>query len=154
RSLREMNKGTIYLDALILAMQERTDEAIRLLREREAANLPPITRSYVASLRTVLLGDRDEALRATEEAIRLFRDPEGRYYLARHFGYLGEVERTLAALHEAVDHGFLPCNLGGDAWLRALRGQERFEALVREVESRRKRSASLFAEHGGRELLG
>src|SRR5262249_34334655 len=129
-------------------------DALRLLREWEAANLPPITRSYVASLRAVLVGDRDEALRATEEATRLFRDPEGRYYLARHFGYLGDVERALAALREAVDHGFLPRTLGGDAWLRTLRGQERFEALVREVESRRDRSASVFTEHGGRELLG
>ncbi len=154
RSLREMNKGTFYLDALILAMQGRKEEAHRFLREREASSLAPVTQAYVASLRALLEGSRDESLRATEEAIRYFRDPEGRFYLARHFGYWGVAERALEALQDVVAHGFLPHRLATDEWLRSVRGNPRFGALVREVESRRRENASIFSELGGKELLG
>jgi TolB-like protein len=154
RSLREMNKGTFYLDALILATLGRKEEAMRLLRDRQASNLAPVTHSYVVSLRALLEGNREESLRATDEALRNFRDPEGRFYLARHFAYFGDAERTLSAMREVVEHGFLPHRLADDEWLRSLRGLPQFEDLLREVASRRRENASIFSKLGGSPLLG
>ncbi|HLG98728.1 MAG TPA: protein kinase [Bryobacteraceae bacterium] len=145
-----------FATAISLAMLGRTEQAIKILAEKEASTKGRLGRLYLASLRSALLGQRDEALAVADEQLAAsFRDPEGWYYLARLLGYLNEPDRALRALQRTVDWGFFcfPA-MTSDPWLKALRGERRFDAILSQAEERHREANDAFTALGGPALLG
>ena len=145
-----------YANAMTLAMLGRSEEAIRLIEERDDPAGPRLGRLFMTSLRAMLEGDRFKCLEASDEILRgTFRDPEGWYHLARQLGYLGEVERALIGLSRAVDLNF-SCFTGmaADPWLDSLRSQARFKELLQLAKTRQEESRGAFIALGGPGLLG
>jgi len=134
----------------------RIEEALAILRQRELAKPWRLAKLLLTSLRSLLEGNREESLEASEEMRRAtFRDPEGMYYLARQFSYLGRAEEALEMLSRAIDHGFFcyPAMVR-DPWLDSLRARPDFTELLRKSQQlHREASASFFAARGDT-LLG
>jgi hypothetical protein len=74
-----------------------------------------------------------------------FRDPEGRFYLARHLAHLGSVEPALALLQQVVADGFF-CSpvMERDPWLDSLRKKPAFTTLLRSAEAQHRRASEAF----------
>ena len=72
--------------ALALELMGRDAEAIDLIRQWEQTHPPRLLLYYLIATRALLEGNRSECLEATEKIVGswYFRDPCGRYYLARH----------------------------------------------------------------------
>jgi len=144
-----------YAPAVFLALLGRREEAIARLREREDL-MWPLGRLYLTSLRALLEGNRAESLAACEELRKgKFRDPEGIYYLARQFAFLGEQESALETLSKAIDRGFFcyPAMVR-DPWLDSIRGRSEFTALLRRASELHHEAAAAFVSVGGESLLG
>lgn len=145
-----------YGVGLILAALGRTEEAIALLREREQVHTGRLGKLYLVSLRNLLEGNRSQAIQASEELRRTtFRDPEGHYYIARQFAYLGEHAPALEMLSRSVHHGFFcyPAMLR-DSWLDSLRGIKEFVGLMREAQDMYREGVTAFLRLKGDTLLG
>jgi len=145
-----------FATAISLAMLGKTERAIEVLREKEAATKGRLGRLYLTSLRAALMGDRSEAVRVSDEQLAgSFRDPEGWYYLARQLGYLNETDRALIALERAVNWGFFcfPA-MASDPWLDSIRGEQRFTEILSQAEARHREARDVFTSLGGPALLG
>jgi hypothetical protein len=132
------------------------EEAISHLREEAKSKPWRLGRLYLVSLRALLEGNRQESLEASEELMQdTFRDPEGMYYMARQFSYLGQESSALLMLRRAIDNGFFcyPAMVR-DPWLDGLRGNNEFTTLLRRCHQRRGEAASAFLGAGGDSLLG
>ena len=83
------------------------------------------------------------------------RDPEGRYYVARHLAHLGEPDGALELLARVVPDGFfcVPA-LTRDPWLDPLRGTPAFGAVLRDAEARHRRAVISFLTAEGDRVLG
>jgi non-specific serine/threonine protein kinase len=154
RALQDMGTDPVYFDALVLASMGREGEAISILQAREQKALPEAMHAFVASLRALLEGKREESLEATERCFTHFRDPEARYYLARQLARLGAQERALEEMRRVVEQGFY-CSqvLARDIWLEPLRSAPKFGAIVQRAEDHRRRAAESFLKEGGDRLL-
>jgi len=153
--VREMGTAAVYFDALVLASLGRAREAVQLLEGRERDGRSPAIRDFVASLRALLEGKPQESREATERSLAHFRDPEGRYYLARQLARLGDHDRALQELRTIVDEGFYcPQALAGDAWLDPLRSSPDFAAILERAKDGRRQAAARFIAGGGEALLG
>ena len=123
-----------------------------------------ITRGWSASpASVVVLCDRAEApIRNDFEQSRLriekvadIADPEGRYYMARHFAYLGDTTRALAMLAGCIDGGsFCVPVLAKDPWLDSVRGTPEFAALLGRAETRHRQAVISFLTAEGDRILG
>jgi eukaryotic-like serine/threonine-protein kinase len=153
----ETTTGDIgYVDGMALMGLGRTEEALALLRQREQSHAHRMIELFVGSLRALIEGRRDESLAATLELLdSRFRDPEGRYYLARQLAYLGEPGRALRALREAVEEGYHGYSaLVHDPWLDPLRARPGFSESLALAEAGNREAARVFRESGGEALLG
>ena len=155
RALEEQASQPFYFEALALASLGREAEALSILREREREPQPEGLRAFIASLRALLEGKREEGIEATEKALAHFQDPEARYYLARQLARLGARERALAELRKAVEQGF-HCSqaLVRDPWLDQMHGAPEFASILERAESSRRMAAASFIDAGGERLLG
>jgi len=96
-----------YFTSLRVAMLGRVEEAIAMLKEKEATVSERIGRVFMGSLRALLEGNRELSLKASDELIiGGFKDPEGKYYLARQLAYLGDSGRATHVLKDTVDQGY------------------------------------------------
>jgi serine/threonine protein kinase/tetratricopeptide (TPR) repeat protein len=145
------------LNAYALAALGRTAEAVALLRQIDASALPKLYRLYVQGLRSLLEGNRKDAL----ESFRTFasqatmRDPCGWYYAARSLAYLGEADGALDYLNRSVSGGFFCFPwLTRDPWIDSLRSRSAFRTLLAEAETRHRHAADAFLRVGGDRLLG
>ena len=145
-----------YATAIAQAALGRTTEAIELLREREQRKQPRIGQLYLASLRTLLEGKREESLEVSAELHKAtFRDPEGMFYLARQLSYLGEAQDSVRLLTRAVENGFFCyAALIQDPWLDSLRGLPEFAELLHRAQSLHREAVTAFVSLGGEALLG
>jgi tetratricopeptide (TPR) repeat protein len=145
-----------YIDAAALASLGRTTDALDLLRDRESRpHQHPLIRWFLVSLRALLEGKRSEALEATERGIALIRrGGEELYYFVRQLAYLGDVSRATTELERAVENGFT-CHptMVRDSWLDPIRSDQRFDRILRHVESRHAEARRMFVEAGGTRLL-
>jgi serine/threonine protein kinase/tetratricopeptide (TPR) repeat protein len=145
-----------FVRSYALVMMGRTQEALEIYHQHmERAGHPSATRIF-GSLVNTLSGNREEAL-ATLRRISLenFRDPEGIYFIARTYAYMGSVDEALATLERAVEGGFYPDQLlARDPWLDPVRGEPRFVQLLRRAEARHREAQAAFLEHEGDRLLG
>jgi serine/threonine protein kinase/tetratricopeptide (TPR) repeat protein len=156
RAFESSGRDYGYALGLTLAMLGRTSEAVTHLREKEKANLPRLGFLFLQSLRALLEGNREEALRACDEFRQAtFRDPEGMYYQALHYSLLNESASALEMLARAIDNGFFcyPAMVR-EAWLDSLRGLPEFTALLRKAHRLHLEAHNAFLAAGGDTLLG
>jgi len=143
-----------YIGALSLAELGRGDEALPMLRELEVKTQTRL-RNFIVAARTLLEGDRAESVAAVIRVVSSgFRDPEGRFYLARHLAHLGSVEPALALLQQVVADGFFcfPV-MERDPWLDSLRKKPAFTKLLRSAESQHRRALDAFERLDGTTAL-
>ncbi|MGD0778741.1 MAG: winged helix-turn-helix domain-containing protein [Candidatus Solibacter sp.] len=145
-----------YLDAAILAVTGREAEAAGLLGRRHWSGVRAgWMRALIASLAASLEGDRAKSLDLVRGALaQPARDPEVKFYLARHLARDGAHAEALETIRDLVMEGFA-CSaaLQRDAWLRPLSRQPGFQdvldaVLGREAEAR----AAFLAANGDRVL--
>jgi serine/threonine protein kinase len=141
-----------YLRNLALTMLGRTDEALASLRTVDQS-LPHLLVIFVTALEELLRGDRDASLASIRRLD--IRDPEGRFYVARHLAYLGDTDAAVAMFTRVVPDGFfcLPA-LMRDPWLDSLRALPAFAAILREAESRHRQAVISFLTAEGDRVLG
>jgi pentatricopeptide repeat protein len=154
RALQHAAGDIGYLPALALQTLGRTDEALHMLREREAHMEEPRARAFLTSLRALLEGGTDEA-RAALQATHDYPDGEGLFYAARSYARLGDHEQALDLLERMLQHGFCcPAVLDTDPWLEPVRGTARFATVRGTARRRSNHAAEDCARAGGDQLLG
>jgi serine/threonine protein kinase/Flp pilus assembly protein TadD len=143
---------TNYMCSLALVMLGRTDEALAALTEEK--DLPPLLKVFGAALEQLVRGNREESLAAVRRLSTL-KDPEGRFYMARHRAYLGDADGAIALLAQVVPDGFfcLPA-LTRDPWLDSLRAMPPFVSILREAEARHRQAVISFLVAEGDRVLG
>ena len=88
------------------------------------------------------------------DKVTTITDPEGRYYMARHFAY-GDAAKALSMLAGSVDGGFfcVPV-LAQEPWLDSVRGTSEFAGLLRRAETRHRQAVISFLAAEGDRILG
>ncbi len=139
-----------------LPMLGRTAEAIAAYRANEQRPLPPMIHLLMRASRQILEDAREEALASINEFRTMHAfDPEGVYFVART---LAKLDHTLPALdlleYRVVDAGFF-CHqvFVVDPWLDSVRGERRFNAIVRRAQERSQDAEAEFRRLGGDRLL-
>jgi serine/threonine protein kinase len=145
-----------YGRALALTGLGRIEDAVVLLKEREAEKPWRLGLLYLISLRALLEGKREESLEANAEISKsTFRDPEGIFYFARHLSYLRQEDEALETLSRSIDNGFFcyPAMVR-DPWLDPLRSRPEFTAILRKCQQLHREASAAFLSFGGDTLLG
>jgi serine/threonine protein kinase len=142
-----------YMQNLALVMLGRREEAGASLRE-----IAPVAAgrlgTYVRGLLAFVEGRTDDAL-ADLRTVSDIPDPEGRYYVARAFAFLGHPGEALPLLASAVEDGFFClAAFTRDPWLDPLRGASEFAAIVRRAEARHRQAMIAFLNAEGDRVLG
>ncbi len=145
-----------YFTALRLAMLGRGEEAIAILKEKEPGLPERLGQVFMSSLRTLLEGDREASLKASDELISGgFQDPEGQYYLGRQLAYLSDIARATYVLKSTVDGGYF-CypQMASDPWLDPIRGDAGFQRILDRAQVLHQEAIEVFRAEGGPPLLG
>ena len=146
--------GKFYFEAMVLASIGQSEKAIAHLREMERMKRPELMQNFVASLRLLLEGRRDESLAAAEYCIENFPDPEAVYYMARQLVKLDERARALDVLNGVLDRGFLlSAALARDPWLTPLHREPGYDELLERSRRLEADVALTFAQMGGPDLV-
>ena len=143
-----------YIVALALVESGRGDEALAPLREVEA-RMPTRRRHVAVAARALIEGRTAESVSEMKAMLSPdFRDPEGRFYVARHVARYGDADEALTQLEGVVADGF-SCYpvFERDPWLDALRPKPRFTELLERCASRHAASRRAFEELNGRGVL-
>ena len=153
RVLEYEPEGLNYMRNLALVMMDRTTEALQSL-DKVDQSIPHRLVFYVTALTHLMRGEHAESLASIRRLLGI-RDPEGRFYVARHLAYLGDRAAALALLKNVVADGFycLPAFLR-DPWLDGLRGMPEFAAIVRHAEARHRQAIISFLTAEGDRVLG
>ena len=142
--------------ALVLLGRER--EAVDGLRQSVLhPSMARQFRLYIVALVNLLEGHVAESRQATHdflEAAGARTDPEGPYIWSRLLARLGEHDRALATLDEAVARGFF-CVEGfvRDPWLDPVRTDERFARILQRAQVRQQEALTAFRDAGGEHVL-
>jgi len=145
-----------YFAPLRLAMLGRVEEAIALLKEKEPAVSERLGQVFMISLRTLLEGNREASLKASDELLSgTFKDPEGEYYHARQLAYLSDIGRATRVLKSTVDGGYF-CypQMASDPWLDPIRGDAEFKRILHRAQALHQEAIDVFRAEGGPPLLG
>ena len=145
-----------YFTSLRLAMLGRVEEAITVLKEKEASVSERLGKVFMISLRALLEGNRGASLKASDDLMNgPFKDPEGEYYLARQLAFLNDVGRATNVLKRAVDGGYF-CypQMASDPWLDPIRGDGEFKRILNRAQSMHQEALEVFKVEGGPRLLG
>jgi len=143
-----------YIVALALVEFGRGDEALAPLREVEA-RMPTRRRHVAVAARALIEGRTAESVSQMKAMLSPdFRDPEGRFYVARHVARYGDADEALTQLEGVVADGF-SCYpvFERDPWLDALRPKPRFTDLLERCASRHAASRRAFEALNGRGVL-
>jgi serine/threonine protein kinase/tetratricopeptide (TPR) repeat protein len=146
-------EGIPYMRNLALVMLGRTEEAARSMNAVDRS-IPSRLVTYVTALQQLVANDRAASL-ASIARLRDIRDPEARFYVARHLAYLGDASGALVLLKNVVEDGFfcLPA-LTQDPWLDPLRGTVEFAAVLKQAETRHRQAIISFLTAEGDRVLG
>lgn len=155
RALEEGSRDFGYFTPLRLAMLGRVEEAIAMLKEKESVVPQRLGQMFMSSLRAVLEGNREASLQTSDELIKAFKDPEGKYYLARQLAYLSDIGRATSVLKSAVDGGYF-CypQIASDPWLDPIRGDAEFKQILHRAQALHQEAIEVFTAEGGPPLLG
>jgi hypothetical protein len=152
----ETSVGDIgYVDALALQALGRDEEARRRLSEK-GASTHPLIEALRGSLRAIFERQPEKSLECLERVLSLrFRDPETLHYVSRHLAHLGQHERAIEVLSQAVSQGFT-CftSLSRDPWFDGLRNVPEYESVLHRTEAAYREARTAFAEAGGERVLG
>ena len=143
-----------YIVALALVEFGRGDEALAPLREVEA-RMPTRRRHVAVAARALIEGRTAESVSQMKAMLSPdFRDPEGRFYVARHVARYGDADEALTQLEGVVADGF-SCYpvFERDPWLDALRPKPGFTELLERCASRHAASRRAFEELNGGGVL-
>ena len=145
-----------YFLPLRLAMLGRVEEAIAMLKEKELVVPERLGQVFMSSLRTLLEGNREASLQASDLLISGgFKDPEGKYYLARQLAALNDAVRATFVLESTVDGGYF-CypQMASDPWLDPLRADAGFKRILEKAQALHQEAIEVFRAEGGPPLLG
>jgi eukaryotic-like serine/threonine-protein kinase len=143
-----------YITAIALGELGRKDATIVLVRELESKTTTRM-RDFMASARALLEGNRAESIAAVRRIVDSdFRDPEGLFYLTRHFAHLGDTTAALELFERVVSGGYFcyPAMVG-DPWLEPLRENAGFTKLLQQAESQHRGALAAFERLGGSKIL-
>jgi len=143
-----------YIVPLALAELGRGEESLPVLRDVEG-KVPTRRRHVVVAARALLEGRIADSVAAIQAMLSPdFRDPEGRFYVARHVARYGDADAALSQLEGIVADGF-SCYpvFERDPWLDALRPMPRFAELLDRCASRHAASLRAFEQLNGRAVL-
>ena len=143
-----------YIVPMALIELGRGDDAMPALREVEH-KIPTRRRHVVTAAIALLEGRIADSVAAMQAMLSPdFRDPEGRFYVARHVARYGDADVALTQLEGIVADGFF-CYpvLARDSWFDALRKRSEFEALLARCEERHRAAAAAFEQLDGPTLL-
>jgi hypothetical protein len=130
------------------------EEAIAAWREAEAMPLPAYLQMAVRSNRFALEGNREALLQVLGQLPREW-DPEGQFIGVRNLARVGATDLALDALESVVSRGFYcPSTFMHDPWLKPLRAQPRFGAILQRAEARSREAEDIYRRAGGDRLLG
>jgi len=124
-----------YIAPLSLAELGRGDEALPVLRELEQTMRTRVP-GFVIAARTLLEGNTAESVAAVGRIVASgFKDPEGLFYLSRHFAHLNEVGPAFDLVERVVAGGFFcyPA-MANDPWLSSLRKKPAFTKLLHQAD--------------------
>jgi len=155
-ALETVGRDFGYFAPLRLAMLGRVEEAIAILKEKEPVVAERIGQVFMISLRTLLEGNREASLKASDERIKgAFKDPEGEYYMARQLAYLSDIGRATRVLKSTVDGGYF-CypQMASDPWLDPIRGDAEFKRILHRAQVLHQEAIEVFRAEGGPLLLG
>ncbi|MGH7524711.1 MAG: winged helix-turn-helix domain-containing protein [Gemmatimonadales bacterium] len=144
-----------YIVALALAELGRGSEAVPALRDVEA-KMPTRRRHMAVAARALIEGRIADSVAAVRAMLSPdFRDPEGRFYVARHIARHGDADEALAQLERIAVDGFC-CYpmLVRDSWLDTLRGMPAFTALLDRCAVQHRAAIAAFETLDGRSVLG
>jgi hypothetical protein len=143
-----------YIVPLALLEVGRGEEALPVLRDLEG-KVPTRRRHVVAAARALLEGRTRDSVDAMLAMVSPdFRDPEGRFYVARHVARHGDATQALSLLEGIVADGF-SCYpvFDRDSWFDALRGRPAFTALLARCADRHADAVRAFDNLDGRSIL-
>jgi eukaryotic-like serine/threonine-protein kinase len=150
RALAETLGDIGYMQGLALASLGREREAIAALHWRERETTESRIRAYLASLRTLLEGDREASLAAIEAATTHLIDAEAVYYMVRTLARLGAHDAAARGLRRVVDGGFWCYDtFVRDTWLDAVRGRPDVRQLLDDARNHVSRAEKMFTESDG-----
>lgn len=144
-----------YIVPAALIALGRGGEALPGLREAEK-KMPERRRHLAVALRLLIDGRVAESVEEIQHMLSPdFRDPEGRFYVARHVAKYGEAGRALEQMDGVVADGFT-CYpvLQHDAWFDSLRGTPAFVRLLERCAEQHRSAAAAFEAHDGYVALG
>jgi hypothetical protein len=146
-------EGIPYMRNLALIMLGRSGEALESLQAVDKA-IPSRLVTYVTALQQLVRNERAESLVSIGRMCTI-KDPEGRFYVARHLAHLGDRDGALSLLQHVVEDGFfcLPA-LTRDPWLDTLRGTPAFAAVLKRAETRHRQAVISFLNAEGDRVLG
>jgi tetratricopeptide (TPR) repeat protein len=143
-----------YIVPLALMELGRGEDAMSALRDVEQ-KIHTRRRHVVTAAIALLEGRAADSVVAMQAMLSPgFRDPEGRFYVARHVARHGDADEALAQLEGIVADGFF-CYpvLARDPWFDALRPRSAFETLLARCEERHRAAEAAFARVEGPTLL-
>ena len=143
-----------YIVPLALMELGRGNEALPALREVEG-RIPTRRRHVVTAAIALLEGRIDDSVVAIQGMLSPdFRDPEGRYYVARHVARYGDPDLALSQLEGIVADGFacFPA-FARDPWFDALLAKPAFGDLLARCEAHYRAAVEAFERLDGPALL-
>ena len=146
-----------FMTILALELSGRVEEALTIVREKEAARLPRLSHDFMVAIRTMIEGRFDEARPTIDRLLADWRSPDpcAAYYITRQVARLGDNERALASLLRVVENGFfVPSFMARDPYLDSLRGEPEFQRIVHRAEQRYLEARRAFVTAGGDRILG
>ena len=122
--------GYGYVGLIALIRIGRTSDALDAAN-RVDRTAPATFRAFVGSVRSLIEGRNAESADALDDVLRGMHDPEAHFYAARQYAYLGESQRALQALDNAVRTGYYGLWRGQhDPWFDPIRDDPAFARLV------------------------
>ena len=143
-----------YIVPMALMELGRGNEAVPVLRELEA-KMPTRRRHMAVAARAFIEGRAADSVAAALGMLSPdFRDPEGRFYVARHIARCGDPDQALTQLEGIVADGFF-CHpvFQRDSWFDALRAKPAFTRLLARCEELHRAAAVAFDELDGGSAL-
>jgi tetratricopeptide (TPR) repeat protein len=144
---------TEYLQCLILAMLGRRADALQVARNYPDTERA-VKRPFLASLLDLLEGRFPESAAKLATIGHMRHDAEAIYYSARHYAFMKDHDRAIAALRSAVDRGYYAVDVyQQDEWLDDLRPSGEFNRIRDAAQKQRRLSADTLFSAGLREVL-
>jgi DNA-binding winged helix-turn-helix (wHTH) protein/tetratricopeptide (TPR) repeat protein len=139
-----------YIVPAALTALGRGDEALPTLRDLEG-KMPTRRRHMLIAARALLEGRAQDSVTAVLAMLSPdFRDPEGRFYIARHVARHGDADQAITQLEGVVADGFFcyPA-FEGDSSFDSLRNEPRFVSLLEQCEREHRAALAAFTKFAG-----